>query len=193
MYQMKVKEKLKDGSYVEVSYINHLKSREIVEKIIRSYLPEREPDKEECLGFTNSYKITELQYGNDFYYLIDSIWDYKLILVHDNSRRVRKIVEEIGDKVIEKVSEEYFENATDVEFGDVDWYIEGELKNDVEEGEGSVEIEVEREKYTISPDIYRDNKGYMNLKVSCSECMDILMKMVKKKYELEKGIMFNFG
>ena len=188
----KMKEKLKDGSYIEVSYINHLRSREIAEKIINSYLPE-EPIREENLDFTNSYKITELQYGSDFYYIIDSLWDYKIILVHDNSRRVRKLVDEIGDKVIEAMSN-YFENGDfDVDYGDVDWYFSGNLKEDVKEGEDTLEIEVEKEKFTISPDMYKDNRGDMNAKVSCSECMDILMKLVEKKFELEKGIVLNFG
>ena len=190
MLEEKSKLKLKDGSYIEVSYINHLRSREIAERIINSYLPE-EPIREENLDFTNSYKITELQYGSDFYYIIDSLWDYKIMLVHDNSRKIRKIVDEIGDKVIEAMSN-YFENGDfNVDYGDVDWYFSGSLKEGVKEGE--LEIEVEKEKFTISSDIYRDSDGNLNTKVSCSECMDILMKIIEKKFELEKGIVLNFG
>jgi len=50
MHQMEKVEKLKDGSYIEVFYINHARAREIAEEIIRSYLPDTEPTKEEKIG-----------------------------------------------------------------------------------------------------------------------------------------------
>ena len=195
MIQLETERELKNGFYIKVFYINHLKSREIAEKIIRSYLPVGEPTKEENLDFTNSYKITELQYGNDFYYLIDSIWDYELILVHDNSRKIRNLVEEIGDKVIEAISNYYFENGDfDIDYyGDVDWYFSGNFKENIKEGESTLEIEIKGEKHKITPCVYKDNSGNINVKQSCSECMNILIETIKKEFEMEKEIDLYFG
>ena len=185
---MSQKLKLEDGKFIRIFYDNQTVGRENVLKIIESYLPKQKPDDEDDLSFSDYFKVKELKFGDEYFYLIDNLYDFSLVLVHDNSKKVRNFVDEIAYGVDSAVRERFFEDyiIDDILEEQFDWIYYGKAKDNIEEGDYNVEVEIEGEKHTVDASVVLWEGDNASVSVSCNGLMKILMELIEKEFKLEK-------
>jgi len=192
---MSQRKELKDGEYIEINYLEFEESREITLDLINKYLPEGKEEDAQALGFVENYKVIEITFiNNEKYYIIDDYKRNRLFLVHDNKGQLSGLYDKISEKVNNLILEKYFNDKKFyyVESGEENWFYV-EQSEDIKEFEDEAEVdelrtELEGDNFELYPVIYKDDKGHVKVVVDCSECMDILISLIKKIYTLKEKI-----
>ena len=187
---------LNDKEYIEIDYNDDEKSKELVQDILNDILPKEKEKDADDVGFTADYKVTEIIYPNNkSFYIVHDYRRKRLFLIHDNHGEIYALVDEISDKVTVKIITKYF--------NDIDYYIDNDAENwcfaklrnidrdQTKREKDKLEINIQGKIFSLYPDVYKGNAGYDKVLINCGECIDILISLIRKNYQLKKKIEIN--